>query len=51
MSQDIDLVDDQDKKLIDDLSKPEVEFDDKQQQFYEQEFTKLHCASWSGLMK
>ena len=41
VSQDIDIVDDQDKELIDDLSKPEVEFDDQQQQSYEQEFAKL----------
>ena len=31
-SQHIDIVDDQDKEWIDDRSKPEVEFDDEQQQ-------------------
>ena len=40
-SQDIDIVDDQEKQWIDDRSKPEVEFDDQQQQLYEQELTNL----------
>ena len=31
-SQHIDIVDEQDKEWIDDRSKPEVEFDDEQQQ-------------------
>ena len=35
VSQDIDIVDDQEKNLTDDLSKPEVEFDDKQQRIHE----------------
>ena len=35
VSQDIDIVDDYDDEWVDDWSKPEVEFDDKQQQSYE----------------
>ena len=36
VSQDIDIVDDRDEEWIDDRTKPEVEFDDEQQQSYEQ---------------
>ena len=36
-SQYIDIFDDQDEEWVDDRSKPEVEFDDEQQQSYEQE--------------
>ena len=32
VSQDIVIVDDHDEEWVDDLSKPEVEFDDEQQQ-------------------
>ena len=39
MSQDIDIVDDRDEEWIDDRSKPEVEFEDEQQQPYEQDLT------------
>ena len=39
-SQDLVIVDDQDKEWIEDRSKSEVEFDDEQQQAYEQELTK-----------
>ena len=35
VSQDIDIVDDHDEEWIEDRSKPEVEFDDEQQQSYE----------------
>ena len=35
----VDIVDDQDKEWIVDRSKPEMEFDDEQQQSYEQELT------------
>ena len=35
VSQDIDIVDDRDEEWIDGRSKPEVEFDDEQQQSYE----------------
>ena len=41
VSQDIDIVDDGDEECIDDRSKPEVEFDDEQQQSYEQDLTNL----------
>ena len=36
VSQDIDIVDDRDEEWIDDRTKPEIEFDDEQQQSYEQ---------------
>ena len=35
VSQDIDIVDDHDQEWIEDRSKPEVEFDDEQQESYE----------------
>ena len=35
VSQDIDIVDDHDDEWVDDRSRPEVEFDDEQQQSYE----------------
>ena len=41
VSQDIDIVDDRYDEWIDDRSKPEVEFDDEQQQSYEQDLTNL----------
>ena len=41
VSQDIDIVDDQDDEVVDDRLKPEVEFDDEQQQSYEQDLTNL----------
>ena len=40
-SQDIDIADDQDEEWLDDRFKPEVQFDDEQQQSYEQELTNL----------
>ena len=46
VSQDIDLVDDQDKERIDDRSKLEVEFDDEQKHLYEQELTNLRVMEW-----
>ena len=46
MSQKIDIVDDRDKEWIDDRSKPEVEFDDEQQQSYEQDLTNLRVLEW-----
>ena len=49
-SQDIDIVDDQDKNWIDDRSKPEMEFDDEQQQSYEQELTSLRVLEWLTVM-
>ena len=39
VSQDIDIVDDHDDEWVDDRSKPQVEFDDEQQQSYEQDLT------------
>ena len=50
VSQDIDKVDDQDKEWIEDRSKPEVEFDDEQQQSYEQELTNLRVLEWLNEM-
>ena len=46
VSQDIDIVDDHDDKWVDDWSKPEVEFDDEQQQSYEQDLTNLRVLEW-----
>ena len=50
VSQDIDIVDDCDEEWIDDQSKPEVEFDDEQQQAYEQDFSKLRVLEWLNEM-
>ena len=50
MSQDIDIVDDHDEVWIDDRSKPEVEFDDEQQQSYEQDLTNLRFLEWLNEM-
>ena len=46
VSQDIDIVDDCDEEWIDGRSKPEVEFDDEQQQFHEQDLTNLGFSKW-----
>ena len=46
VSKDIDIVDDHDDEWVDDRSKPEVEFDDEQQQSYEQDLTNLRV--WNG---
>ena len=46
VSQDIDIVDDRD----DDRSKPEVEFDDEQQQSYEQDLAILRVLEWLNEM-
>ena len=46
VSQDIDIVDDHDDEWVDDQSKPEVEFDDEQQQSYEQDLTSLRVLEW-----
>ena len=46
VSQDIDLVDDHDQEWIEDRSKPEVEFDDEQQESYEQGLTNLRVLKW-----
>ena len=50
VSQDIDTVDDHDEEWVDDRSKPEVEFDDKQQQSYEQDLTNLRVLEWLNKM-
>ena len=50
MSQDIDIVDDHDNEWVDDRSKPEVEFDDEQQQSYEQDLTNLRVLEWLNEM-
>ena len=44
--QDIDTNDDHDDEWVDDWSKPEVEFDDEQQQSYEQDLTNLRVLEW-----
>ena len=50
VSQDIDIVDDQDEEWVDDRSKPEVEFEYEQQQSYEQDLTKLFVLEWLNEM-
>ena len=50
MSQDIDIVDDHDDEWVDDRSKPEVEFDDEQQQSFEQDLTNLRVLEWLNQM-
>ena len=49
-SQDIDIIDDHDEEWVDDRSKPEVEFDDEQQQSYEQYLTNLRFLEWLNEM-
>ena len=50
MSQVIDIVDDHDEEWVDDRSKPEVEFDDEQQQSYEQDLANLRVLEWLNEM-
>ena len=50
VSQDIHIVDDHDDEWVDDRSKPEVEFDDEQQQSYEQDLTNLRVLEWLNEM-
>ena len=50
VSQDIDMVDDYDEEWVDNRSKPEVEFDDEQQQSYEQDLTNLRVLEWLNEM-
>ena len=50
VSQDIDIVDDHDDECFDDRSKPEVEFDDEQQQSYGQDLTNLRVLEWLNEM-
>ena len=49
VSQDIDIVDNHDDEWVEDRSKPEVEFDDEQQQSYEKDLTNLRV--WNGRTK
>ncbi|XP_063727255.1 uncharacterized protein LOC134854826 [Symsagittifera roscoffensis] len=46
VSQDTDIVDDQNEEWIDDRSKAEVEFDNEQQRSYEHDLTKLRALKW-----
>ena len=50
VSQDIDIVDDHDDEWVDDRLKPEVEFDDEQQQSYVQDLTNLRVLEWLNEM-
>ena len=50
VSQDIDIVKDRNKEWIDHRSKPEVEFDDEQQQSYEQDLKNLRFLDWLNEM-
>ena len=50
VSQDIDIDDDHDEEWTEDRSKPEVEFDDEQQQSYKQELTNLRNLEWLNKM-
>ena len=50
VSQDVDIVDDHDEEWVEDRSKPEVEFDDEQQQSYEQDLTSLRVLEWLNEM-
>ena len=50
VSQDRDIVDDHNDEWVDDWSKPEVEFDDEQQQSYEQDLTNLRVLEWLNEM-
>ena len=45
-SQDVVVVDDQDKEWLDDRSKHKVEFDDEQKQSLKQELTNLRLLVW-----
>ena len=50
VSQDIDIVDDHDDEWVDDRSKPEIEFNDEQQQSFEQDLTNLRLLEWLNEM-
>ena len=50
VSQDIDIVNDHDEEWVDDQSKPEVEFDDEQQQSYERDLTNFRVLEWLNEM-
>ena len=40
------MVNDRDEEWVDDRSKPEVEFDDEQQQSYEEDMKNLRVLEW-----
>ena len=50
VSQDIDIADDHQDEWVNDRSKPEVEFDEEQQQSYEQDLTNLRTLEWLNEM-
>ena len=50
VSRDIDIADDHDDEWVDDRSKPEVDFDDEQQQSYEQDLMNLRVLEWLNEM-
>ena len=50
VSRDIDIVDDHDQEWIEDRSKPEVEFDDEQLEYYEKDLTNLRVLEWLNEM-
>ena len=50
VSRDIEIVDDHDNEWVDDRSKPEVKFDDEQQQSYEYNLTNLRVLEWLNEM-
>ena len=50
VSQDIEIVDDHDQEWIEDRSKPEVEFDDEQQESYQKDLTNLRVLDWLSEM-
>ena len=50
VSQEIDIINDHDEEWVDDRSKPEVEFDDEQQQSYEQDLANLRVLVWLNEM-
>ena len=50
VSQDIDIIDQRDEEWMNDRSKPEVEFNDEQQQSYEQDLTNLRVLEWLNEM-
>ena len=50
VSQDIDIVDDNDDEWVDDRSKTKLEFDDEQQQSYEQDLMNLRVLEWLNEM-
>ena len=50
VSQYIDIVDDHGEEWVDDRSKPELEFDNEQEQSYEQDLTNMRVFEWLNEM-